>query len=195
MTTGRLEAFSDGVLAVIITIMVLELRVPDGDTLGALVGSTGTPLLTYLLSFVYVAIYWNNHHHMFQLAGRATGAVLWANLGLLFCLSLVPFTTAWMDDSDLARTPVAVYGVNLLACALAYLVLQAVIVRSPEGARLRAAVGSDWKGKSSLVLYLCGIVVVMLIGARLGVWLALACFVAVAVIWLVPDRRIARTLQ
>jgi uncharacterized membrane protein len=197
MKTSRLEAFSDGVLAIIITIMVLELKVPHGDTLRDLRETTGTGLLTYLLSFVYVGIYWNNHHHMFQLTERITGGVLWANLHLLFWLSLYPFTTAWMDESDFARTPVTTYGVNLLGAALAYVILQTMIVRGQEAnAPLAQAIGTDLKGKLSPVLYVAGIVSALFIGEESSVptVLAMACFVAVAVIWLIPDRRIERVV-
>ena len=149
MRTGRLEAFSDGVLAIIITIMVLELETPAEPTLHAL-GQSATGLLTYLLSFVYIGIYWNNHHHMFQLCDRINGTVLWANLNLLFWLSLYPFTTNWMDQSDLARTPVVVYGINLLLAAIAYYVLQQTILRAEgEDSLLRQAIGRDLKGKLS----------------------------------------------
>jgi uncharacterized membrane protein len=192
MTTSRLEAFSDGVLAVIITIMVLELRVPDEPTLHALQHETGPGLLTYLLSFVYIGIYWNNHHHMFQLADHVNGSVLWANLGLLFVLSLYPFTTAWMNESiELhgldEHTPVVIYGVNLLAAAIAYYILQLAIFRA-EGAdsKLREAVGSDLKGKVSPLLYILGIAA----AAWIHPLVAIGFFVAVAIIWLVPDRRL-----
>jgi uncharacterized membrane protein len=197
MRTSRLEAFSDGVLAIIITIMVLELKVPHGDTLESLRETSGTGLLTYLLSFVYIGIYWNNHHHMFQLTERITGGVLWANLHLLFWLSLYPFTTAWMDESDFAGTPVVVYGINLLGAAIAYYVLQSLIVRA-EGADspLQRAIGSDVKGKLSPVLYLAGIVCALFIEeeSRLATWLALGFFVTVAIMWLVPDRRIEHVI-
>jgi uncharacterized membrane protein len=197
MTTSRLEAFSDGVLAIIITIMVLELHVPEGNTLHALREDTSTGLLTYLLSFVYLGIYWNNHHHMFQLTQRIHGGVLWANLHLLFWLSLFPFTTAWMAESDLARIPVVVYGVNLLAAALAYYVLQTAILRHHEAnAPLAAAIGSDLKGKISPAFYVCGILAGLAGGEDAG-WatlLALGFFVAVAVMWLIPDRRIERVI-
>ncbi len=186
MRTSRLEAFSDGVLAIIITIMVLELHVPEEPTLRAL-GASATGFLTYLLSFVYIGIYWSNHHHMFHVVEQVTGGVLWANLHLLFWLSLYPFSTAWMDESDLARTPLVVYGINLLAAAIAYYVLQTAIVRSPGGARLGEALGRDVKGKVSPAIYLLGIVL-----AFVNPWLAVACYVAVAVIWLVPDRRLER---
>jgi uncharacterized membrane protein len=184
MRTNRLEAFSDGVLAIIITIMVLELHVPEEPTLHALGGSL-TGLLTYLLSFVYIGIYWNNHHHMFQLCQKVDGSVLWANLNLLFWLSLYPFTTAWMDESDFARTPVVVYGVNLLLAAVAYYVLERRMVRAEgETSVLREALGRDLKGKVSPVLYVLGILL-----AFVTPWLGLVPFVVVALIWLVPDRR------
>ena len=184
MRTSRLEAFSDGVLAIIITIMVLELRVPEGTRLSDL-GDSATSFLTYVLSFVYLGIYWNNHHHMFQLVRRIDGLVLWANLHLLFWLSLYPFTTRWMDETDLARTPLVVYGVNLLAAAIAYYLLQLAIFRA-EGADglLRQAVGTDLKGKLSPLLYVAGIA-----SAFVSAWLSVAFFVLVALIWLVPDRR------
>ena len=161
MRTHRLEAFSDGVLAIIITIMVLELQVPEEPTLHAL-GDSATGLLTYLLSFVYIGIYWNNHHHMFQLCRKVDGSVLWANLNLLFWLSLYPFTTAWMDESDFARTPVVVYGVNLLLAAIAYYVLQQRILRAEgDDSVLREALGRDLKGKASPLIYLLGIAAVL----------------------------------
>ncbi len=197
MRTSRLEAFSDGVLAIIITIMVLDLREPDGKTLAALWHSTGTSLLSYLLSFVYVGIYWTNHHHMFQLTERVTGAILWANLALLFCLSLFPFTTQWTDTSGYARTPVFVYGLNLLAAGVAYWVLQSVIIRSQgPGSPLRRAIGRDVKGKISPAGYLLGCVAALFATGtgpgRPGIWIAVACFVAVACLWVIPDRRIER---
>jgi uncharacterized membrane protein len=164
--------------------MVLELRVPDGPRLADLADSV-TSFLTYVLSFVYVGIYWNNHHHMFQLVRRVNGAVLWANLHLLFWLSLFPFTTAWMDETELARTPRMVYGVNLLAAAVAYYVLQLAIFRAegPQGL-LRQAVGTDLKGKLSPLLYVLGIA-----SGFLWPGLTIAFYVAVTAIWLVPDRR------
>jgi len=187
VTTGRLEAFSDGVMAIIITIMVLELRVPDGPTFHALAQSA-TGLLTYLLSFVYVGIYWNNHHHFFQLVQRVGGAVLWANLALLFCLSLLPFTTAWMDESAFASPPVMVYGVNLLVCALAWYVMQFAVFRTEGPAsRARRAVGSDVKGKISPFVYLVGVAAAAVLPV-----LAVAVYTVVAVMWLVPDRRFER---
>lgn len=198
MPTSRLEAFSDGVLAIIITIMVLELKVPNGHDLHAFTSTVGTGLLTYLLSFVYIGIYWTNHHHMLHVTARVTGGILWANLHLLFWLSLFPFTTAWTDQSDYARTPLIVYGINLCAAGIAYYVMQTAIIRAQgAGSALKRAIGKDAKGKLSPVLYLAGI------GFALGggadrpnalTYVCLAFFVAVAVMWLVPDRRIERTL-
>jgi uncharacterized membrane protein len=190
MSTGRLEAFSDGVLAVIITVMVLELHVPEGDHFSDLWRDTRVGVLTYVLSFVYIGIYWNNHHHMFQISDRIDGSVLWANLHLLFWLSLYPFTTAWLDESGVALTPTVVYGVNLLGAAVAYYLLQLRMMRLPvTGARLREAVGNDLKGKMSPVIYVLGILL-----AFVEPWLALVPFIAVALIWLVPDRRLERYL-
>ena len=185
MGTGRLEAFSDGVLAIIITIMVLELHVPHGHTWSAL-GDSTTSLVTYVLSFVYIGIYWNNHHHMLQLCDRVNGAVLWANLHLLFWLSLYPFTTRWMDETDVAQVPVFVYGVNLLAAAIAYVILQQAIIRleGPDS-RLRKAIGNDAKGKFSPVIYLAGI-----LASFVTPWLGVALYAVVAMIWLVPDKRL-----
>ena len=198
MRTSRLEAFSDGVMAIIITIMVLELRVPQGHDFAALRHTAGTSLLSYLLSFIYVGIYWNNHHHMFQLVPRIRGGVLWANLGLLFFLSLFPFTTAWIDETRFARTPVTIYGVNLVLAAIAYSVLQTAIIRPQgENSPLRQAVGRDLKGKMSIVFYLFGIGCAMFIDRNgpVGVWLALSWYVIVAIMWFVPDRRIDRIIK
>jgi len=185
MGTGRLEAFSDGVLAIIITIMVLELHRPEGHDWHAL-GESTTSLVTYVLSFVYIGIYWNNHHHMLQLTSRVNGAVLWANLHLLFWLSLYPFTTAWMDESDVAPVPALVYGINLLAAAVAYYVLQQVIIHfeGPDSP-LKKAIGSDWKGKVSPFIYVTGILC-----TYVSPWLSVALYAVVAAIWLVPDRRL-----
>ena len=189
MSTGRLEAFSDGVLAIIITIMVLELRVPGEPTLASL-GHSMVGLLTYLLSFVYIGIYWSNHHHLFQVAERVDGPVLWANLHLLFWLSLFPFTTAWLDEAGVHLVTAVAYGVDLLAAAIGFYVLQLSLFRLPQtGERLRAALGNDWKGKLSPVLYLVGIGL-----AFVSPWLALVPYVVVALIWLVPDRRVERYL-
>jgi uncharacterized membrane protein len=194
--TSRLEAFSDGVLAIIITIMVLELKVPEGPTLHDLLHTTGSSLLTYLLSFVYVGIYWNNHHHMFQLVRQVHGGVLWANLALLFCLSLFPLTTAWVDETDFVPTPVVVYGINLLAAAVAYFALQTLIIRQqgPESP-LRRAIGPDLKGKASPPLYLAGILSALLIGGHVGAGIGEGFFVVVAIMWIVPDRRIERAMR
>ena len=189
MNKGRLEAFSDGVIAVIITIMVLELKAPHGDGVPAL-----TPLvpvfLSYVLSFVYVGIYWNNHHHMLHVTAKVTGGVLWANLHLLFWLSLFPFTTAWMSENHFASAPSAIYGFVLLMAAIAYWLLQQCIIAvQGSDSLLHRAIGSDWKGKLSPVLYLAAIPL-----AFVSHWIAQAIYVAVALIWLVPDRRIERAL-
>jgi TMEM175 potassium channel family protein len=185
MTTGRLEAFTDAVIAIVITILVLELRVPHRPELAAL--SDVVPVfLTYVLSFVYLGIYWNNHHHMMVLTERVNGKILWANLHLLFWLSLVPFTTAWMGETDIAEVPTALYGVDLLLAAIAYLILQtAIIAEEGPDSRLRAALGRDLKGKISPLLYLAAIPL-----AFVSPWIALAVYVFVALMWLVPDRRI-----
>jgi uncharacterized membrane protein len=201
MRTSRLEAFSDGVLAIIITIMVLELREPDRSDLASLWHATGPALLSYLLSFVYVGIYWTNHHHMFQLTARVTGAILWANLTLLFFLSLFPFTTQWMEKTGFAQTPVVVYGVNLLTAALAYYILQTVIIRAQgQDSSLRRAIGTDLKGKVSPAFYIAGCVAALLGGAgtganRPGIWVAVACYVGAALLWVIPDRRIERKIE
>ena len=190
MGTVRLEAFSDGVLAIIITIMVLELRVPHDASLAAL-GALAPVFGCYVLSFVYVGIYWNNHHHMIHLARHVTGSMLWANLHLLFWLSLLPFATAWMGENRFARWPTILYGIDLLACALAYFILERRIIAA-EGADgpLARAVGGDFKGKLSPAFYLAGIAAAWLWTPVAG----MACFVAVALVWLVPDRRIERAV-
>jgi uncharacterized membrane protein len=189
MHKGRLEAFSDGVLAIIITIMVLELKAPHAADAAALKPLLPV-LLSYVLSFVYLGIYWNNHHHMFQAADRVGGAVLWANLHLLFWLSLFPFVTDWMGENHFATLPTALYGGVLLMAAMAYWVLQTVIIAQQGGGSLLArAVGRDFKGKLSPVLYAVAIAC-----AFLSVDLALLIYVGVALIWLVPDRRIERTI-
>ncbi|WP_405219053.1 TMEM175 family protein [Agrococcus sp. Ld7] len=198
MRTSRLEAFSDGVLAIIITIMVLELAIPEGEQFTDLLGVTGSGLLSYLLSFIYVGIYWNNHHHLFQLTKRVSGPVLWANLHLLFWLSLFPFTTAWMDSSGFARAPVMTYGIVLLAAATAYALLQRVIMAShPENSSLRDAIGRDTKAKVSLALYLGGVAAAWFIGDEpvLPTVLAAACYVAAALLWFLPDKRIERAMR
>ncbi len=189
MGKNRFEAFSDGVIAIIITIMVLELKVPHGEDIGAL-----APLipvfLSYVLSFVYVGIYWNNHHHMLHASHTVTGSILWANLHLLFWLSLFPFATAWMGENHFAAAPSAVYGVVLLMAAIAYWVLQQRII-AVEGADslLKKAIGNDWKGRGSPIIYIIAIV-----AAFWSQWIAQALYVLVALIWLIPDRRIERAL-
>ncbi len=187
MPTNRLEAFSDGVLAIIITIMVLELKIPEEPTLHA-AAESAPGLFTYLLSFVYIGIYWNNHHHFFALVRHISGAVLWANLHLLFWLSLLPFTTAWMEESHFARLPVMIYGGDLLLCAIAWFIMQMTVVRA-EGpdSIVPTAIGRDLKGKLSPFLYIAGILVSVL-SPVLGV----AIYTIVAVMWLVPDRRFER---
>ncbi len=190
MGKGRLEAFSDGVIAIIITIMVLELKVPHGETFDAL-----APLLpvflSYVLSFVYVGIYWNNHHHMLHASTKVTGAILWANLHLLFWLSMLPFATGWMGENHFAPLPAALYGGVLLMAAIAYWILQQLIIASQgPGSLLQRAVGGDWKGKLSPVAYAIAIV-----AATWSQWVSLAIYVLVALAWLVPDRRIERALE
>ena len=189
MGTGRLEAFSDGVLAIIITIMVLELRVPHDSDLAALRPLLPV-LLSYVLSFVYLGIYWNNHHHMLHVTRRVTGGILWANLHLLFWLSLVPFVTSWMGENHFASMPTALYGVVLLMAAMAYLILQRLILHA-EGPDtvLAAAVGRDIKGKISPLLYALAIGAAFVHPA-----IAEAVYVLVALMWLIPDRRIERAL-
>ena len=191
MDTRRLEAFSDGVLAIIITIMVLELKVPHDASLPALWGLWPV-FLSYVLSFVYIGIYWNNHHHMLHVTQRVTGAILWANLHLLFWLSLLPFSTGWMGENEFDRWPTVVYGVNLLACALAYFLLERriIVVEGPSG-KLAEAVGPDLKGKLSPLFYIAGIAAAWLWWPAAG----MALFVLVALIWLVPDRRIERIVR
>jgi uncharacterized membrane protein len=190
MTKGRIEAFSDGVIAIIITIMVLELKVPHGGTLADLAPVLPVAL-SYVLSFIYVGIYWNNHHHMFAATHRIDGSVMWANLHLLFWLSLTPFTTAWMGENHFESTPSALYGVNLLMAAIAYYILQGRILRieGPESA-LAKAVGRDRKGKVSPIIYGAAIPL-----AYLSPWVSGALYALVALIWLVPDPRIERVHQ
>ena len=190
MGKGRLEAFSDGVLAIIITIMVLELKVPHGETFEAIVPLLPA-LLSYLLSFVYVGIYWNNHHHMLHAADRINGRVLWANLHLLFWLSLVPFVTGWMGQNHFEPIPTAAYGVVMLFAGTAYYILAHTLVaeQGPDS-RLARAVGRDYKGKVSVVLWALGFVL-----AFVHHWIALAIYVGVALMWLVPDRRIEQHMH
>jgi uncharacterized membrane protein len=189
MSKGRLEAFSDGVIAIIITIMVLELKVPHGSSLQDL-----RPLvpvfLSYVLSFLYVGIYWNNHHHLLHACSTVTGAMLWANLHLLFWLSLFPFTTGWMGENHFPPVPTALYGVVLLMAAIAYLLLQQTIIRAQgQNSILKEAIGRDWKGKLSPVLYVVAILV-----ALHSSWIAQGILLAAALIWLIPDRRIEKRL-
>ena len=190
MGKNRLEAFSDGVMAIIITIMVLEMKVPHGETVDALL-----PLfpvfLSYILSFIYVGIYWNNHHHMLHTVKRISGSVLWANLHLLFWLSLFPFATGWLGENHFAALPSALYGMVLLMAACAYFILQHVIISSEgEKSLLKAAVGQDRKGKASLVLY-----IIAVIAAFWLTWVAHLIYIAVAIMWLIPDQRIENTFQ
>jgi len=184
---GRLEAFSDGVLAIIITIMVLELKVPHEATLESL-RPLGPVLVGYIVSFTFVGIYWNNHHHLIHLVRKVGGAIMWANLHLLFWLSLLPAATGWVGEHPHSAWPAALYGVVLFGAAVAYVLLQTIIVRDrPDDGVLRAELGRDWKGKVSPVLYLAGIA-----GAFVTPWISDICYVTVAIIWVVPDRRLAR---
>ena len=189
MGKGRLEAFSDGVLAIIITIMVLELHVPHGDDLAA-IAQLWPVFLSYVLSFVYVGIYWNNHHHLLHATTNVTGGMLWANLNLLFWLSLFPFTTGWMGENHFGPVPSAVYGVVLMMAALSWYILQTLILRE-EGPQslLKKALRSDWKGRLSPVLYLAGIIASFCVAG-----LAQALYLLVALLWLVPDKRIEKAL-
>jgi len=190
MKTTRLEAFSDGVLAIIITIMVLELKIPHAVELAALKPVLPV-LLSYVLSFIYLGIYWNNHHHLFQATEQVSGGILWANLHLLFWLSLFPFTTAWMGENHLAAIPTAIYGFVLLMAAIAYYVLQrTIIAREGFESLLAVAIGKDWKGKLSPVLYLIAIPL-----AFVSSWIASGLYVFVALLWLIPDPRIERELE
>jgi uncharacterized membrane protein len=189
MGKSRIEAFSDGVLAIIITIMVLELRVPHEPTIAA-VGELWPVFTSYVLSFVYIGIYWNNHHHMLHAVKHVDGRILWANLHLLFWLSLVPFVTAWMGENHFATVPTALYGVVLLMAGLAYWILQSSLIKRDGNASLLAvAIGTDVKGKLSPALYLIAIP-----SAFVSRWLAGALYVSVALMWLVPDRRIERVI-
>ncbi len=186
MRSGRVEAFSDGVLAILITIMVLELHPPAGTGLEDL-RHLGPVFACYVLSFVNLGIYWNNHHHLLQATERVNGLILWANLHLLFWLSLFPFITSWMGERSFARVPVATYGVVSLLAAIAYYLLQTAIVREHGlDSQLAAALGSDLKGKASPALYLAGILI-----SPVSRWVTLGLYVAVSVMWLVPDRRLA----
>ncbi len=191
MEKDRLIAFSDGVLAVVITIMVLELKAPREPSLAALVGDAPT-FLAYVLSFIYVGIYWNNHHHLFTLVSQVRGVVLWANLHLLFWLSLIPFATSWLGEHPASAAPVATYGLSLLMPAIAYYLLQSLLIRSDggDGSALARAVGRDLKGKLSPVLYLAGIAL-----SGVSPYAAEGLYVLVALIWLVPDPRIEHAVR
>jgi uncharacterized membrane protein len=190
MPKGRLEAFSDGVIAVIITVLVLELKIPHGETLEALAPLVPV-FLSYVLSFIYLGIYWNNHHHMLHATQRVTGPIPWANLHLLFWLSLLPFTQGWMGENHFAAVPTAFYGADLLLAAVAYWILQQSIIASQgEGSFLRKAIGNDWKGKLSPLVYLIAIAT-----AFVSQWIPQALYWLVALIWLVPDRRIENALR
>lgn len=190
LRTGRLEAFSDGVIAILITIMVLELHVPHGDDLAALL-PLWPVLLSYILSFIYLGIYWNNHHHLLAATQQVNGAILWANLHLLFWLSLIPFVTGWMGENNFAILPVACYGVVLLMSAIAYKILQTVLIcETANRTLLQTALGQDLKGKLSILLYGIGIGAAFYVPAIAG-----AIYVAVALWWLVPDRRIEKTIN
>ena len=190
MGKNRLEAFSDGVIAIIITIMVLELKVPHGEDLHTLLPLIPV-FLSYVLSFVYLGIYWNNHHHMLHAVQTVTGSMLWANLHLLFWLSLIPFATGWMGENHFAPAPSALYGFVLLMAGVAYLILQRLIIASqgPDSI-LKKAIGNDWKGKLSAVLYATAILF-----AFWWDWISLALYVVVALLWLIPDRRIEHVLR
>jgi uncharacterized membrane protein len=189
MTKGRMEAFSDGVIAILITVMLLELPIPHGTKLAALRPAV-PDLLTYLMSFIYLGIYWNNHHHMLQATTRVNGLILWANLHLLFWLSLIPFVTAWLGENHFAYIPAAGYGIVLLIAALAYFGLQRAIIRDQgSGSLVASAIGGDLKGKMSPLLYATGIGL-----SFVNHWAAVAAYAGVALIWLIPDRRLERTI-
>lgn len=190
MSKNRLEAFSDGVLAIIITIMVLELKVPHAADWEA-VRPLLPVFLSYLLSFVFVGIYWNNHHHLFQVVKTVNGATLWANLHLLFWLSLVPFVSGWMGENDFARLPVALYGVVMLLAGCAYTILiQVLLACNGENSLLATAIGKDFKGWLSVILY-----IVAILFTNINPWLAFALYVVIAILWLIPDRRVERVLS
>jgi uncharacterized membrane protein len=190
MNKARTEAFSDGVIAIIITIMVLELKVPHDVSLHA-VFQLAPVFFSYVLSFIYVGIYWSNHHHLFHAVHKVNGSILWANLHLLFWLSLIPFVTGWMGENHFAALPVALYGVVLLCAAIAYLLLsRRLISHHGDDSVLAKAIGSDIKGKVSLIFYIMGIGL-----STVSVWLACACYVAVALMWLIPDQRIEKILS
>lgn len=190
MTKGRLEAFSDGVLAIIITIMVLELKVPEGSGFEVL-----KPLIpkfiSYILSFIYVGIYWNNHHHLFQIVGKINGKIMWANLFLLFCLSLIPFTTAWMGENHFDKNPVALYGINLILCAIAFAIIEKPLINS-EGtsSKLATVIKNQTKERLSIALYALGIILSFFYPI-----VSMICYAIVAMIWLIPDKRIEKNMN
>ncbi|MFN0118152.1 MAG: TMEM175 family protein [Elusimicrobiota bacterium] len=190
MTKSRIEAFSDGVLAIIITIMVLEMKVPHGTELTALVPLIPV-FLSYVLSFVFLGIYWNNHHHLLQAVKQVNGGILWANMHLLFWLSLVPFTTAWMGENHFAQYPVALYGLNLLLAGTAYHILARMLVLAHgKDSVLATALGTDLKGRISLVMYIVAVPMTLI-----NSWISLTLYILVAIMWLVPDRRIEKGLS
>ncbi len=190
MTSNRLEAFSDGVLAIIITIMVLELVSPDQVTLDSLIPIAPT-FVSYFFSFIYIGIYWNNHHHLFQVTQKINGKILWSNLHLLFWLSLIPFTTTWIGENYREAVPVALYGFILLMSAIAFYILQRTIIKShKENFILRKAVGRDSKGKLSIALYTFGLLI-----SFLNTWAAIGIYIIVAIIWFIPDSRIEKNLD
>ncbi len=190
MGKNRLETLFDGVLAIIITIMVLELHIPSGHQIEAL-WPMARVIFSYMMSLIYLGIYWNNHHHMLYVCDKVTGSILWDNLHLLFWLSLIPFTTAWMGESKFSAEPVALYGAVLLMTSFAYWMLQhRIIVSQGEQSRLKYAVGSDWKGRLSMLFYLLGTLL-----SFASQWLALAIYIAIAILWLIPDQRIERSLN
>lgn len=189
MKQNRLEAFTDGVIAILITIMVLELKVPHGDNLDTLIQLI-PKFLSYVLSFVYLGIYWNNHHHMLHSNDRVTGPMLWANLHLLFWLSLVPFATGWMGENHFETIPTLIYGIVLLMSAISFWTLQQIIISSQgPDSLLKKAVQKDWKGKGSQILYMIAIALVFV-----SKWISIGIYILVALIWLVPDRRIERVI-
>lgn len=184
MTKNRLEAFSDGVIAIILTIMVLEIKVPHGDSYEVLI-ALWPKVLSYILSFIYVGIYWNNHHHMIHSVEKINGKILWSNLHLLFWLSLIPFSTGWMGENHFAQNTILIYGVNLLMCAVSYTILTKSLVRTHgHNSAFTKSLGSDFKGKISVALYVLGI-----LSSFLSSWVGFGLFCIVAMIWLVPDRR------
>ncbi len=190
MTTNRLEAFNDGVLAIVITIMVLEMKAPEGASWAEL-KSVLPKFVSYVLSFIYIGIYWNNHHHLFQVIEKVNGKLLWANLSLLFTLSLIPFTTAWMGENAFENNPVVLYGINLLACAIAFVILEKTAIQyEGKSSKLKIALGNKSKEIVSAVAYLLGAV-----ASFYEPIIGLLCYIFVAVLWLIPDKRIEKTLE